>query len=227
MSLNINFVNLTFVAIFQNSIRSMSEFFDCNEGPSQTISLEESEQHQEEIPFQTKVNVHETEEMIKHDLIEKGLEKDLKKALEAKEQGNNYFRNQDYPNACQYYSIAIDYCPLTKKEINAETTSDVPQVVELDGDSTDIICVEKKEEDCSEYLATFYGNRSAAYYAMEDYELVIDDCTSAIELKPDYTKVIHRRMQSYERLGKIEEALQDAKKLQELDPKFPNISKIV
>lgn len=58
-----------------------------------------------------------------------------------------------------------------------------------------------------ETLATFHGNRSAAYFAMEDYELVVDDCTRALELKADYVKVLARRMQAYEKLNKIEEAL--------------------
>lgn len=62
-------------------------------------------------------------------------------------------------------------------------------------------------EDQTEQLATFYGNRSAAYFAEEDYELVIEDCGAALELKADYIKVIIRRMQAYEKLDKIEEAL--------------------
>eukprot|EP00981_Chlorochromonas_danica_P010898 scaffold3532_cov182-Ochromonas_danica.AAC.1 len=78
-----------------------------------------------------------------------------------------------------------------------------------------------------ETLATFHGNRSAAYFAMEDYELVVDDCTRALELKADYVKVLARRMQAYEKLNKIEEALADGKKIQELDPSYPKIASTV
>lgn len=59
-----------------------------------------------------------------------------------------------------------------------------------------------------EQLSTFYGNRSAAYFPLEEYEMVVDDCTHAIELNPNYTKVIARRFQAYEKLDRIEEALQ-------------------
>ncbi len=60
----------------------------------------------------------------------------------------------------------------------------------------------------SEQLATFYGNRSASYFAEEEYELVIEDCTDALKFKKDYVKVISRRMQSYDKLQKYEEALE-------------------
>jgi tetratricopeptide (TPR) repeat protein len=103
------------------------------------------------------------------------LEKDLSKALEAKEEGNRLFREKDYDNAIQYYSQAIGHCPNTT--------------------------------ECKEQLATFYGNRAAAYLAEEEYELVIEDCSESLKLKEDYTKVLVRRMQCYDKLEKWEEAL--------------------
>jgi len=69
------------------------------------------------------------------------------------------------------------------------------------------VAISRCPEDQTEQLATFYGNRSAAYFAEEEYELVIDDCSAALDLKADYVKVIARRMQAYEKLDKIEEAL--------------------
>jgi tetratricopeptide (TPR) repeat protein len=99
--------------------------------------------------------------------------KDIAKAIEAKEEGNNYFRNKEYDDALESYSRAITFCP----------------------------------EDDKEMLATFYGNRSAAYFALEEYELVVEDCTAAVALKPDYVKVLARRMQANEKLEKYEDAL--------------------
>lgn len=101
--------------------------------------------------------------------------KSLEKAIEAKEEGNNYFRNKEYDNALESYSRAITYCP--------------------------------EDDENKENLATFYGNRSAAYFSLEEYELVVEDCTAALELKPDYVKVIARRMLANEKLEKFEEAL--------------------
>ena len=51
-----------------------------------------------------------------------------------------------------------------------------------------------------ENKAVFLGNRAAAYYSIEEYRQVIDDCTSALELKPDYVKVLYRRAQVYNKL---------------------------
>ena len=101
--------------------------------------------------------------------------KDIEKSLQAKEEGNNLFRNKEYDESLEYYSKAITYCP--------------------------------EDDENKENLATFYGNRSAAYFALEEYELVIDDCTTALGLKPDYVKVLARRMACYEKLEKYEEAL--------------------
>lgn len=101
--------------------------------------------------------------------------KDLAKAIEAKEEGNNYFRNKDYDEALESYSRAITFCP--------------------------------EDDENKEILATFYGNRSAAYASIEEYELVVEDCTAALALKPDYVKVIARRMLANEKLEKYEEAL--------------------
>lgn len=58
-----------------------------------------------------------------------------------------------------------------------------------------------------EHLAVFYGNRSAAFIGLDDYEAVIEDCSAALERKPDYVKVLARRSQAQEKLDKIDEAL--------------------
>jgi import receptor subunit TOM70 len=102
-------------------------------------------------------------------------EKDLQKALDAKEEGNAFFRNKDYDEALESYSKAITFCP--EDDINKEN------------------------------LATFYGNRAAAYFSVEEYELVVEDCTAALALKSDYVKVIARRMLANEKLEKYEDAL--------------------
>ncbi len=49
--------------------------------------------------------------------------------------------------------------------------------------------------DDVENKAVFLGNRAAAYHSIEEYRQVVDDCTAALELKPDYIKVLYRRSQ--------------------------------
>ena len=101
--------------------------------------------------------------------------KSLEQAVEAKEEGNVFFRNKEYDDALESYSKAITFCP--------------------------------EDDEHKETLATLYGNRSAAYFSLEEYELVVEDCTAALALKSDYVKVIARRMLANEKLEKYEDAL--------------------
>ena len=101
------------------------------------------------------------------------IEKDLNKALEAKEKGNEFFRLKQYDESIQEYSLAIAHCPLDDKD----------------------------------NLGTFYGNRSAAYYAEEEWKQAVIDCTESLKLKPDYIKVLVRKAQSHEKLEQYDEAL--------------------
>lgn len=74
---------------------------------------------------------------------------------------------------------------------------------------------------CKEEIATCYANRAACYMKMDQHQEVIDDCTKALEMNPEYVKALLRRAHSYEATEKFEEALQDYKKVLELDPSQP------
>jgi len=54
--------------------------------------------------------------------------------------------------------------------------------------------------------------------------MAIDDCNWALDLHPRYAKVLLRRSQALEKVDKIEEALQDLKAVQSLDPQWPGVS---
>ena len=83
------------------------------------------------------------------------------------------------------------------------------------------------DDENKENMAVFLGNRAAAYFSIEEWSLVVDDCTTALENNANYVKVLHRRLQAYEKLDRVEEALADAKRIQELDPSWPKISATV
>ncbi|ODQ48418.1 hypothetical protein PICMEDRAFT_13995 [Pichia membranifaciens NRRL Y-2026] len=55
----------------------------------------------------------------------------------------------------------------------------------------------------------FYGNRSACYSALKQFDKTIEDTTAALEIKPDYSKCLLRRALAYEELGRYEEAMFD------------------
>lgn len=193
-------------------------FHDCAEPPSADEDADSSPQTDIiEVERDTKENeedVDANEPNGEPAVIREEVPKDITKALEAKEKGNEAFKSRDFDLAIQYYSLAISLCP----------------------------------DDQQEHLATLYGNRSASYYAEEEFDLVVEDCSAALERKPDYLKVLARRMQVYEKLEKYEEALAgmswyrysftlpfsqfcpislDAKKVKELDPAYPKIVSIM
>jgi len=76
-------------------------------------------------------------------------------------------------------------------------------------------------DENKEQMSIFYGNRSACYASLEDHELVVADCTSALDLNANYSKVLMRRSQSFEALEKYDEAIKDLKQLLELDADYP------
>lgn len=63
------------------------------------------------------------------------------------------------------------------------------------------------DDENKEALSIFLGNRAAAYFSVDEFDCVIDDCTASLELKPDYVKVLMRRSQAYEKLTRPEDAL--------------------
>lgn len=69
----------------------------------------------------------------------------------------------------------------------------------------------------SKHVAVLFSNRAACYVRMKDYPQAIKDCTSALEIDRCYIKARLRRAQTYECEEKLEDALEDYKKILELD----------
>eukprot|EP00040_Diaphanoeca_grandis_P023511 m.128065 g.128065 ORF g.128065 m.128065 type:complete len:255 (-) comp29311_c0_seq2:2222-2986(-) len=61
--------------------------------------------------------------------------------------------------------------------------------------------------------APLYANRAACSQKMDDHEACVEDCTAALEIQPDYPKVIFRRAISEDKLEKFEDALEDYKQV--------------
>ncbi|XP_075888224.1 tetratricopeptide repeat protein 1 [Nelusetta ayraudi] len=66
--------------------------------------------------------------------------------------------------------------------------------------------------------AILFSNRAAARLHLDQTEQAISDCTRAITLNPDYLRALLRRAELYEKTDKLEEALEDYKKILERDP---------
>ncbi|XP_015171030.1 PREDICTED: tetratricopeptide repeat protein 1 [Polistes dominula] len=71
----------------------------------------------------------------------------------------------------------------------------------------------------SKERAILYSNRAAAKIkSLDEKESAISDCTKAIELNPSYVKAYIRRAQLYEETDKLDESLEDYKKILTFDP---------
>ncbi|XP_068565411.1 tetratricopeptide repeat protein 1 [Cebidichthys violaceus] len=65
--------------------------------------------------------------------------------------------------------------------------------------------------------AMVFSNRAAARLHLDLKDKAILDCTRAIELNPDYVRALLRRAELHEQTDKLDEALEDYKKVLDLD----------
>ncbi|XP_029030118.1 tetratricopeptide repeat protein 1 [Betta splendens] len=66
--------------------------------------------------------------------------------------------------------------------------------------------------------AVLFSNRAAARHHLDLKDQAISDCTRAIELNSDYLRALLRRAELYEQTDKLDEALEDYKRVLERDP---------
>lgn len=66
--------------------------------------------------------------------------------------------------------------------------------------------------------SVLYCNRAAAKIQLNSTKSAIDDCSKAIELNDKYVRAYLRRAKLYEETDKLDESLEDFKKVLELDP---------
>lgn len=86
------------------------------------------------------------------------------------------------------------------------------------------ICEEINDE---KLLATCLKNRAAVFLKEEDYELVVSDCTRALEIVPNDPKSLFRRCQAHEALKQVDSAYKDAREVHRVDPKNPAIEPVL
>ncbi len=71
------------------------------------------------------------------------------------------------------------------------------------------------------------NNRAACRFQDRDFRQCVSDCSEALALDPNNVKALLRRGQSYENIEKIELAMADMKRLQELSPGLPQVSQAI
>eukprot|EP01094_Clydonella_sp_ATCC50884_P012671 TRINITY_DN22975_c0_g1_i1.p1 TRINITY_DN22975_c0_g1~~TRINITY_DN22975_c0_g1_i1.p1 ORF type:complete len:312 (+),score=65.86 TRINITY_DN22975_c0_g1_i1:68-1003(+) len=76
-----------------------------------------------------------------------------------------------------------------------------------------------------EQRAIFHSNAAACNVMLEDWDAAIEDCTVALKHDPKYMKALKRRAKAYEKAEKPDLALEDLKKILELDPADRDVRK--
>lgn len=203
-----------------------SEGFDLDAASSGDVILEVG-------GGSTKVNEVKTESSL------------IDKSEEWKKKGNDNFKQGAYLEAYDMYTEAIQACPsMTGNELLKEKAKHEEQqhveAMEAHRKSMDEPTDKKDEKESpkpqpykppmhvyGDKLATYHSNRAAVCLHLDQYQDAIRDCDIAILLNPSYTKAFMRRSTAYEQTERTEEALQDAKAAQQLDPTNPNIRKTV
>ena len=73
-------------------------------------------------------------------------------------------------------------------------------------------------ESASKQRAIYFANRAACSLRVEDPAGAAHDCSAALDLDPTYVKALLRRSTALEALEDYDRAVEDAKKVLELDP---------
>ena len=71
----------------------------------------------------------------------------------------------------------------------------------------------------SKERSIFYSNRAVCFLKMKDTEKCIKESSKSIELDSTFIKPLLRRAECHETLDKLDEALEDYKKLIDLEPR--------
>lgn len=125
-------------------------------------------------------------------------------AEEAKQQGNEFFKQRNYAKALVAYTEAIDL-----SESDYESADD-----ELDSlDSMDGVT-----KPTNPYIQIYFANRAFCHIKLENYGSAIVDATKAIEAKDDFPKGWYRRGSANLALGRTREAYRDFTQLCKLAP---------
>ncbi|XP_012538011.2 RNA polymerase II-associated protein 3 [Monomorium pharaonis] len=124
-------------------------------------------------------NEEESDESAEESLSKEELEKNHNKAIEYKQQGNDFVKQKKWDKAIASYSEAIKIFP---------------------------------------YDPIFYANRALCYLKQDNLYSAEADCSSAIQLDETYVKAYHRRVTARLGLKQYKEAMEDVKKIADLEP---------
>jgi len=155
-----------------------------------------------------------------------------------KQRGNEFFKSGNFSDAYDAYTLAIGACPgnhtgaellamkqkfeddeIAKRRAKAFERKNVG---EKDSDSENspqpMPTFSPPDHPHPGKLSTYHCNRAACLLYLGKYNEVIDDCTIALMLNPNYVKAFLRRMAAHEKIDEVDNALKDAQEAYRIDP---------
>eukprot|EP01006_Ploeotia_vitrea_P066442 TRINITY_DN94980_c0_g1_i1.p1 TRINITY_DN94980_c0_g1~~TRINITY_DN94980_c0_g1_i1.p1 ORF type:complete len:293 (-),score=59.20 TRINITY_DN94980_c0_g1_i1:35-913(-) len=177
---------------------------------SQSVENEKQVETKEETPVSPFMNIDEE------------VRSAAENASSQKEQGNKEYKNDNVEQALEHYNKAVEFMgevvehyneqagdlsePESDPEVEAEE-QDPPKPVSSRQAAQSLRRQKPKPQKCNlppnakDLLAACYGNCASCYVRLGAHTQVVSSCNSALELKPDYVKVLQRRATAHQILG--------------------------
>lgn len=153
-----------------------------------------------------------------------GLEKELTKEEVSKEEEERLRKEDPF------------YKKKDKKEVAREIEETKDKIKKLEKEAAEDVVMDRYPDDepldddtdkgILRLVSVLNSNIAACALSVKDYEGTIKHCTAALEINPEYVKALWRRAEAYEATEKYREALEDLKKLCELDKALGRSSSI-
>jgi tetratricopeptide (TPR) repeat protein len=148
---------------------------------------------------------------------------DLESALDQKKKATDLFKAGDFIGAVDAFALAIALCPLEENKQIAMVHNNMG--ICLTKVMKPLPNLKEKHKGGDDAMAKF--KMASMGYSAEDIcplrKEAVRHFTKAIELDATYVKPHYQRMQLLKEQQEYEDALVDAKKVHELDPKFSGI----
>uniref|UniRef100_K3WG34 Uncharacterized protein n=1 Tax=Globisporangium ultimum (strain ATCC 200006 / CBS 805.95 / DAOM BR144) TaxID=431595 RepID=K3WG34_GLOUD len=123
-----------------------------------------------------------------------------------KRDGNACFQQQQFADAVHKYSLVVDCC-VEQQRMSRRKDGDDAHTETLQAlDAMDV---------------AVRLNRALAHIEQNEYVLAEEDCSTVIRKQKHCVKALYRRALARERLGKVQEAMEDVTALLKLEPMNP------
>ncbi|KAI8109427.1 hypothetical protein M9434_000709 [Picochlorum sp. BPE23] len=189
--------------------------FDDEEGAAGINSgtrVQEDQEEEEELrnPY---IHFNQGEEGVEEVISEEERKRRMEEAEVYREEGNRLFKEQNYIEALELYTKALEVAPVEPRKKPSVAANNATDNKEEEGESTE------SHQDHRQKRSVYFANRAACQIALRDYESAANDCSDAIDLDPSYLKAYMRRAMAFEHMEEYDRGLQDAKHiLDSIDP---------